>query len=184
MANDLWTTGQTSGLTQIPPQTLRRYVHDYRQFFSESAQRPTKGRRFTQQDIDYLLLIRHLYNNNFGPEKIESALKGEWVPPAKPQYNNLDALTLVENARQQMASAGDYARQARANAQSAQNVVNAASHMLNQFRDVISARVDQKQQVPVILERLEQLEKRVEQLEQKKTFEEANKRKGFFGLGG
>lgn len=185
MANDLWTTGQTSGLTHIPPQTLRRYVHLYREFFSETAQRPSKGRRFTQQDINNLLMIRHLYNANHGLEKIQAALKGEWVPPAKPQYDNLDALTLVENARQQMTNAGDYARQARANAQQAQNVVNAASHMLDQFRDVIAARVDHRQQIPVILEKLEQLEKRIEKLEEKKLYQDANKRRGgLFGLGG
>jgi DNA-binding transcriptional MerR regulator len=184
MASDLWTTGQTSGLTQIPPQTMRRYVQDYREFFSESAQRPTKGRRFTQQDINNLLMIRHLYNSNYSPERIKAALKGEWVPPAKPQYDSMDALTLVETARQQMESAADYAQQARYSAQRSKSAVDGAEHTLRQFREVISARVDQKQHVPAILERLDQLEERIHQLEQRLSSQDQNRKKSLFGFGG
>lgn len=161
------TTGQICGLTHIPLKTLQRYVHDFREFFSESAQKPTKGRRFTQQDTEKLLLIRRLYFERTTPDRIRAALAGDWSPPAKPMYDTLDALNLVEAARQEKERSKDYSKKAAYEAQQAQFAVNGADHTLRRFREVIEKRDYFRDQVPLLLSRIDQLEKQIEQLKQR-----------------
>lgn len=181
MGKETFSHGQTSGITGIPPQTLRRYIHDYKEFFSESAQKPTKGRRFTPVDINNLLLIRHLYFERIAPDRIRAALRGEWQPAAIPQYNNQDALTLVKAAQERLEATGEYSKQARQAARQAQSVVDAAGHIVNRFKKVIDKQLQESQDPNEMnyKARIQDLEKRLEALEKAQRA-----KRGLFGLGG
>lgn len=176
MSSELFSTGRTSGITAIPPQTLRRYVQDFKEFFSESAQKPTKGRRFTSQDINNLLLIRHLYFERTSPDRIRAALRGEWAPAAAPQYNNQDALLIVEAAQKRMEATKGYVKEAKQAAYQANNVVDAARHILERFREVIEGGS------PDYQARINALERRITTLET--TLNQQRSKRGLFNLGG
>lgn len=176
-----YTTGQTSGITHIPGKTLQRYVRDFREFFSASAQKQTKGRRFTAQDIETILLIRRLYFERTKPERIRAALRGEWIPPAKPVYDALDALQLVEIARQDKQLSQEYSRQAKASANDARWTVQSAEITLDRFRKVIEQRDYFRDQVPVLMKHFEEMDERVKKLEERLKYSEQQK-SGLFGL--
>lgn len=103
MAIDLFTAGQTSGITQLPAQTIRRYVSDFSEYFSEGAKIPTKGRRYTKQDIKNLLLIRNLKSSHTKNEKIKAALQSNSQPVSEGNYDDMNALKIVSYARAQNA---------------------------------------------------------------------------------
>lgn len=173
MTDEIYTAGQVSGITGIHPASIRRYVQDYREFFTEGAQRPSKGRRYSQEDVKRLLLIRHLNQEHRPKETIQAALKGVWAPAAQRTYDTFDALALVDTAKGQMTSAANYAREARQAAQQAQSTVNAANHILNRFNKAIAAR----EQVPDLIEKVKQLEQRLAAIESKVSMQQ--QKKGF-----
>ena len=177
MALEAWTTGQTSGITHIPPQTLRRYVKDFQSYFSETARQPNKGRRFTRQDIDNLLLIRHLYNDNCSSEKITAALAGEWTPEAKPQYDNQDALTLFANVQ-------EHASEIKALKREFERLVSASEHTFHRFNKVIESHTELKHQAPFMAQQIASLEKQLADLQRQVTALQEEKRKGFRLFGG
>ncbi len=105
MSKDTFTTGETSGLTRIPYATLNRYVSEYREFFSQAATLPKRGRRFTHADIEKIVLIRRLNNERRTRENILAALRGEWEPPYKSAFDLEEALKIADQIREQTAHA-------------------------------------------------------------------------------
>jgi DNA-binding transcriptional MerR regulator len=129
-----YTSGMVVGMTHIPAATIRRYVRDFKPYLSEEATKPHRGRRYTPQDIQTLLTIRHLYQERKSKAEIESALKGEWTPPALPRYDIEDATAIVAEARQ-------YFLEARQNSRNAQSLVHKAkastSYLYKRFDEVV-----------------------------------------------
>lgn len=72
-----YTTGQASGITEIPIRTMQDYVQDFRECFSETARQPLKGRRFTDADIDALRTIREMREDRESDDDIRKVLTGE-----------------------------------------------------------------------------------------------------------
>lgn len=70
--------GVISGLTELHQSTVRRYVILFRKHFSEGAQQPTRGRRFTNKDAHLLVFIRQEFKDGKSIPEIESELSGEW----------------------------------------------------------------------------------------------------------
>lgn len=44
---ETYSSGNVVGMTGIPACTIRRYIRDFRPYFSESAQQPHRGRRYS-----------------------------------------------------------------------------------------------------------------------------------------
>lgn len=77
MIDNQYSTGQASGITRIPIRTMQAYVKDFREFFSEDASKPAKGRRFTDADIDKLQTVQRLRAERVPDEEIRKVLTGE-----------------------------------------------------------------------------------------------------------
>ena len=172
----MFSVGRTSGITAIPYQTLWRYVKEFKEYFSVSAQKST-GKRFTPQDIDKLLLIRHLHYERVDPDRIKAALRGEWVPVAKPQYNTQDALQIVQAAQERFEAIGEHVKQARQAASEARRIVATADQVLKRFSWVM----ENREQMANYQEQIKALEARLAAME-KATGQQ--KKRGLFGLGG
>jgi len=97
---ETYSSGMVVGMTGIPACTIRRYIRDFRSFFSLSAQQPNRGRRYTSDDIRMLLSIRHLYAERKSKDKIIAALEGKWTPPAMPRYDIEDATKIIAGAKE------------------------------------------------------------------------------------
>lgn len=128
---ETYSSGNVVGMTGIHASTIRRYIRDFRSFFSESAQQPNRGRRYSADDIQIMLLIRHLYTEKQPKEKIISALLGEWSPPGLARYDIEDATKLVAGAKEMM-------RKASSQLYSAELNVSRAKRITKKFADKIS----------------------------------------------
>lgn len=170
-------SGQVSGLLGLNPQTVRNYIRQFNEFFSDPARISSPGRRFSREDINRLLLIRHLYHDGKKADEIRAALHGDWTPPEVDHYNNMDALALLEAARKESEQAKQHNNQARQWARQAQSTVESAEHILHRFKKVI----ERKQETDQLLDRLEALETRLKTLEEGLT--EKQPRRGFLGWG-
>lgn len=89
-------TGQLSGITRIGYASLYRYVRDYREFFSPTARKNTRGRRWTHNDLDIVQAIRYLSHERTGKEKIKEMLKSGWRPVANAAYDRETVARLIE----------------------------------------------------------------------------------------
>lgn len=94
-----YTTGEASGVADCPAPTLRRYVHDYRSFFSEGARISSRGRRFTEKDIELVLRVRGYYARGYAAKDILQALKEGHDPAAPPRRDLADVLRLLDVAK-------------------------------------------------------------------------------------
>lgn len=106
-----YTTGQVSGMTRIPVPTMRAYVARYREFFSPQAQIPNRGRRFSPEDVEKLLLIRHLSQERRSQEEIRQAL-AQGDRPDLEAFRLQDAALVYEQVKRLAAQAEDAARRA------------------------------------------------------------------------
>ncbi len=101
MMDTQYSTGQASGITAIPIRTIQAYVKDFREFFSEEASQPSKGRRFTDPDIDKLQTIKRLRAERVPDDEIRQVLTGEVPLKFSHQYNEAElkkfAANLAEN---------------------------------------------------------------------------------------
>jgi preprotein translocase subunit SecB len=79
-----YTTGQVSGMTQIPYMSLYRYVRNFGKFFSLEVQKKTRGRRWTDNDIILALSIQSLYYRRIGRDKIQESLAEGWRLDTRP----------------------------------------------------------------------------------------------------
>jgi DNA-binding transcriptional MerR regulator len=94
------TTGQVSGLLSIPVCSLQRYVREFSKYFSESARQHHRGRRWTAEDVNLLMIIRKMHQAQAGPKNIEEALESyhQAAAPADPQPQVMDSFTLLATA--------------------------------------------------------------------------------------
>lgn len=97
MTEPLYTSGVASGSAQVPQSTLRRYVNDFRKYFSPGAQ-AERGRRFTQKDIELILLIRRMVSDRFDVPAITEALEKGWDSSQLPKKETNDAIALLAKA--------------------------------------------------------------------------------------
>lgn len=72
------TTGQVAAILHVSTQSLFYYVRNFRQYFSESAGQRTQGRHWTVEDLELVQLIRSLYHERAGTEKIHELLSSGW----------------------------------------------------------------------------------------------------------
>ena len=99
MSNDqLFTTGLVLGLTRLKLSTVQRYVKNFNEFFSDKARIPTRGRRFTGEDVKILLLIKHLYSLRESKAEIMKALNGEKELPAVAWFEFEDMFEIATRA--------------------------------------------------------------------------------------
>lgn len=111
---ETYSSGNVVGMTGISACTIRRYIRDFRQFFSESAQQPHRGRRYTADDQRKLLSIRHLYSERKSRDKIMSALEGKWTPPSMPRYDIEDTTKIIACAHEMLRETKKYSDKAEA----------------------------------------------------------------------
>ena len=108
--NGFVSTGEASGITNTPATTIRRYIRDFRSFFSEQATRPTPGRRYTENDIKIILLVRHLYFQRYSRSQIDQVLSGELGLPGAESYQVEDLAQLLEKTLAEVEKAKDIYR--------------------------------------------------------------------------
>jgi hypothetical protein len=74
----LLTTGQISGITRVGFRTLQIYVSTFPEFFGPGVAKRTRGRRWTQEDLELVQAIRCLYHERAGTRKIRELIAGGW----------------------------------------------------------------------------------------------------------
>lgn len=90
------TTGQVSGLLGIPIVTIQRYVREHRDYFSPEAARNTRGRRWSPDDVNRLVIIRSMHQAQVGNEKISAALENYKASSGNQQTTSyMDAVGLL-----------------------------------------------------------------------------------------
>jgi hypothetical protein len=94
-----FTSGQVSGMTNVPLPTLRRYVIDFRSHFSDQAKIEDRGRRWSAKDVELVFGIRHMFNDHYTKRQVGEALSGEWQSKAAPRKDISDAAQIVTEAR-------------------------------------------------------------------------------------
>jgi DNA-binding transcriptional MerR regulator len=94
-----FTSGQVSGMTNVPLPTLRRYVIDFRSHFSDQARIEDRGRRWSAKDVELVLGIRHMFNDHYTKKQVGESLSGEWQSKAAPRKDISDAAQIVTEAR-------------------------------------------------------------------------------------
>jgi hypothetical protein len=57
---------------------LHHYTRTFPEFFSEGARKHTRGRRWTNDDIEIILSIKALYHDRIGKENIRKLLSDGW----------------------------------------------------------------------------------------------------------
>jgi DNA-binding transcriptional MerR regulator len=94
------TTGQVSGATWLHTSTLYRYADEFKQFLSQSATKPGRGRRWTKDDLDVILAIRALHHSRAGYDTIFEALESGWRPPSGSADDRADLARMIETIGQ------------------------------------------------------------------------------------
>lgn len=95
-----YSTGQVSGMTSIPIRTIQNYVRELRDCFSESANKPLKGRQFTNLDIKRLRVIKQARAQKMSDEDIRKIFSGELYWPLMNEYDNEAAKEMILNAQE------------------------------------------------------------------------------------
>lgn len=67
-------TTQVSALTNVSMPTLKRYIKSYGQHFSETARQNKRGRRWTPDDVEKVILINRVSATKPGAEKVNALL--------------------------------------------------------------------------------------------------------------
>lgn len=73
-----FTTGQVSGIASVGHQSLRNYVKQFPEFFSDTAKQHKQGRRWSLDDVAMVRGIAALYHERTGTAKIRELLAGGW----------------------------------------------------------------------------------------------------------
>lgn len=73
-AKNTLSTSQVSALTSVSMATLKRYVKLYGSHFSETARQSKRGRRWTQADVENVILINRVSITRVGTKKINELL--------------------------------------------------------------------------------------------------------------
>ena len=110
------TTAQIIALTGIPEVTIKRYIKRFPERFTDQAKRTTRGRRYTDEDLALLLLIRRLLSERTKPEDIKQRLESEHLPTLKymtPLYNLGDMARISREADKRLKDMNQFAHQLR-----------------------------------------------------------------------
>ncbi len=171
MAFELFTAGEIRGITRLPAQTIRRYVNDFSEFFSEPARIPTKGRRFNGQDIKTLLIIRNMKSTHAGNDKILATLQDKNQLANTARFEELNAVKILSAAREDL-------KQARQEITAFQTVrgmeylaARETKHLVNKFEKSLA----QRDEMPDIIKRLDGIENAFKRLLFELNFERENK---------
>jgi DNA-binding transcriptional MerR regulator len=124
----LLTSGQVLGITGINPMTLYRYVKMYSEFFSPNAQKHTRGRRWTSQDVEIILSIKALHHDRIGAANIKELLAEGWRLP-KDSFFGDEALESILEA---VAVYADGAEQANKNAKTLTSQLSAYQKVIRE----------------------------------------------------
>jgi DNA-binding transcriptional MerR regulator len=109
----LFKTSQVAWRTKIPVGTMQRYIRDYAEFFSKGASVPNKSRRYTEDDVQKLLIVRELNRAHANEVDIRAALSGE-IPSAELPFSEFESVVqIAEAARQAKVDAEKSAARAR-----------------------------------------------------------------------
>lgn len=95
----IFTTGQVKYRTHIPPGTIQRYIKTFAEHFSEAARVPDKSRRYTEDDVQKINIIRKMYQTHAAEHEISAALAGVIESHALPVGDFENVLQLAEAAR-------------------------------------------------------------------------------------
>jgi DNA-binding transcriptional MerR regulator len=169
MLKNGFTAGQTAGITRIAPQSIRRYVLQFPEYFSAEARKPNKGRRYNQQDIKTLLAIRNLKTGHHGEAKIKAALQGELSN--LPDFDQLDAIKLVEAAQRVIGRANDLVWEAKTKNRQAYSTIDDAKYLTKRFERSLEMR----EQVPELTRRINELEENLAKLTEALRYHELRK---------
>lgn len=118
---NVYQTRTVEGMTRIPIRTIQDYVRDFRDHFSETARKPSKGRRFTAADVDILQTIQRLRSDRVQDAEIRKVLTGETPLKLAHQFDEAqikdfaaNALEYFEDASHALAKADQLLKDARA----------------------------------------------------------------------
>lgn len=100
-----YTSGQVSGMTDIPIRTIQDYVSAFRDCFSELARQPSKSRRFNDQDIKNLFTIKRARSQRYSDDEIRQIFSGEIILPLASEYNENDIKQMSINANERLSRA-------------------------------------------------------------------------------
>ncbi len=106
-------TRTVEGMTRIPIRTIQDYVREFRDYFSETARQPSKGRRFTDGDIDKLQTIQRLRADRVRDEEIRKVLSGEVTLKLAHQFNENEVKDFAARALEYFENANDTLRRAK-----------------------------------------------------------------------
>ena len=98
----LFTRSEVIAMTRLSGAAINRYVREFRPYFTPRARQPKSGRRYTPQDVQKLLIIRHLKAERKGRANIEAALQDDLLPLYIARYEIDDVTVLIANAREYM----------------------------------------------------------------------------------
>jgi len=102
MMDKTYSTGQVSGMLDIPIRTIQDYVKCFREYFSEAARQPSKGRRFTDADIKTLQTIRRARSERITDDEIKKIISGEIDLPLAQEHKDADIKQMAFNAYEKM----------------------------------------------------------------------------------
>jgi DNA-binding transcriptional MerR regulator len=122
-------------MTRIPIRTIQDYVREFRDHFSETARQPSKGRRFTDGDIDKLQTIQRLRADRVQDEEIRKVLSGEVALKLAHQFNETEIKNFAANALEYFDKANDALRRANQLVKNA----NAQIEQLEKERELLRA---------------------------------------------
>ena len=93
----VYSTGQVSGITSTSFMSLYRYVKMFPEFFTPEVTKHTRGRRWSEQDLIVLLSIKSLFDRRFGEKIIREKLQGGWRIDQNPATNQevLESFELI-----------------------------------------------------------------------------------------
>jgi DNA-binding transcriptional MerR regulator len=87
------------GMTGIPVRTIHNYVRDLRECFSDEANKPVKGRQFSDLDIKRLRVIKQARAQKISDEDIKKIFTGEIYWPLMNEYDDAAAKQMILNAQ-------------------------------------------------------------------------------------
>jgi DNA-binding transcriptional MerR regulator len=94
------------GMTGIPVRTIHNYVRDLRECFSDEANKPVKGRQFSDLDIKRLRVIKQARAQKMSDEDIKKIFTGEIFWPLMNEYDDQAAKQMILNAQETYERAG------------------------------------------------------------------------------
>lgn len=132
---NLYHTRTVEGMTGIAIRTIQVYVHDFREYFSEEARKPSKGRRFNPKDIDILQTIQRLRAGRFQDDEIRKVLSGETPLMLAHQFDETKVKDFAAHALEYFEDANETLKEANQLIRSAQDQIK----QLKEERELLRA---------------------------------------------